>query len=144
VRCLFITVFFLFAATVTGAEEDMPWPEERPEKPREYIEVDGRVYPFFIFEQEIKPKPRPDVSLPKKAKREGRGGMVLFGVIVNKRGKIESANIAISNTEADVEDACRKTLYRYGFPVKEIDGEPVDYAVMVPIRADATPFFGPK
>ena len=142
-RQFFSLVLILFAVSAGAAEDENPWPENPP-KVREYIEVAGKTYPFFVFEQEIKPKPRPKISLPRKAKREGRGGMVLFGVIVDKRGKIKSADIAISNTEADVEEACRKTLYRYGFPVMKIDDEPVDYAVMVPMRADATPFFGPQ
>jgi hypothetical protein len=139
---LFISLI-LSAALATVAEDDNPWPENPP-KARDYIEVAGQSYPFFVFEQEIKPKPRPKISLPRKAKREGRGGMVLFGVIVDKHGDIKSADIAISNTEPDVEEACRKTLYRYGFPVMKIDDKPVEYAVMVPMRADATPFFGPK
>jgi len=143
-RLLFSTFMFLFATATCVADDAENQPQERPTPPREYIEVDGNVYPFFKFEQEVKPKPRPKISLPKKAKREARGGMVLFGVIVDKHGEIVSAHIAISNTEQDVEEACRKTLYRYGFPIKAIDGEPVEYAVMVPMRADPTPFFGPK
>ena len=142
-RRLFASLLIFSASAAFAADEEKDAPE-RPEAPREYIEVDGKTYPFFKFEQEVKPKPRPKISLPKKAMREARGGMVLFGVIIDQRGNIVSANIAISNTEKDVEEACRKTLYRYGFPVMEIDDKPVDYAVMVPMRADPTPFFGPQ
>jgi hypothetical protein len=139
-----ISSLLIFSASVAFAADEKDNAPEKPVDPREYIEVDGKSYPFFKFEQEVKPKPRPKISLPKKAMREARGGMVLFGVIIDKRGKIVSANIAISNTEKDVEAACRKTLYRYGFPIKEIDDKPVEYAVMVPMRADPTPFFGPQ
>lgn len=121
-------------------------PEVKAERDatRSEIEVEGKMYPVYLFEEEVDPKSRTKVAIPKKAKREGRGGVVLLGTLVDKKGRIISMTIAMTNAEADIQEAAMTAVASWAFPIiRNNEGEPIDYAVMVPVNVDSTPFFGP-
>ncbi|WP_221031470.1 energy transducer TonB [Actomonas aquatica] len=120
------------------AEEEIPLAE------RNHIEVEGVWYPVFQYPKEAKPTYDPTPRLPRKAQKEARGGLVLLGVLIDTDGTVIDTQVAMSNTEADIEDAAKKTLRRWVFPIKADNGHPIPYAVMVPVRFDATPHFGPQ
>ncbi len=134
----------LLAAPLAAKDKD----DGRPPVPlaeRNHIEVGGQWYPVFEYPQEVEPDHDPKPRLPRKAKKEGRGGLVLLGVLVNREGLVADVAIAMTNTEADIQEAAVSTISRWIFPIKhDDDGNPIDYAVMIPVRFDATPFFGPK
>ena len=117
---------------------------EVPIEDRNYIEVNGAWYPVFEYPKEAKPTFDPKPTLPAKAKKESRGGIVLLGVLVDQQGLVTDMQVAMSNTEADIEAAAKKAIGRWQFPIKRVDGQPIAYALMVPVRFDATPFFGPQ
>lgn len=112
---------------------------------RSYIEVEGVMYPVYLYEEEAKPKRRAKVVLPKEAKRQGRGGTVLLGTIINPQGEVINLTVAMSNAETDIQEAAMTAVAQWSFPIKhDAEDRPIAYAVMVPIRVDATPFFGPR
>ncbi len=130
-------------ATAKDTDDDPP-PPEIPIEDRNHIEVNGQWYPVFEYPKEAKPIRDPKPRLPRKAKKEARGGLVLLGVLVNEAGFVIDTQVAMSNTEPDLEAAAQKALKRWQFPIKAVDGQPIAYALMVPVRFDATPFFGPQ
>jgi len=144
----------LLTSAVRGSAQGIFDKEEKREVPpevkaerdasRSKIEVEGVMYPVYLFEEEVDPKNRAKVVIPKKAKREGRGGIVLLGTLVDQKGHIISMTIAMTNAEPDIQQAAMTAVAQWSFPIiRNNDGEPIDYAVMVPITVDSTPFFGP-
>ena len=112
---------------------------------RNTMEVEGVLYPVYLIDEEVKVKRRPKVAIPKQAKKEGRGGVVLIGTIITKTGAINGTAIAMTNAEEDIQQAALKAVRQWNFPIiHNDDNEPIDYVVMVPITVDATPFFGPR
>ena len=137
----------LLAAAPAFADDAKPAETHKVEIPiedRNYVEVNGAWYPVFEYPREAKPLYDPKPSLPAKAKKESRGGIVLLGVLVDQQGLVTDMQVAMSNTEADIEAAAKKAIGRWQFPIKRVDGQPIAYALMVPVRFDATPFFGPQ
>ena len=111
---------------------------------RSQIEVEGVMYPVYLYEEEAKPKKRAKVAIPKKAKRQGRGGIVLLGTLINERGEVASMTIAMTNAEPDIQEAAMDAVAQWLFPIKrDAEDQPFPYAVMVPVTVDSTPFFGP-
>ena len=144
----------LLAAPVPGLaqgvfdkkEKDEVPPEVKAERDatRSTIEVEGVLYPVYLFEEEVDPKHRAKVAIPRKAKREGRGGVVLLGTIVDAKGRIINMTIAMTNAEADIQEAAMAAVAQWSFPIiRDNEGQPIAYAVMVPITVDSTPHFGP-
>jgi TonB family protein len=141
-------------ATLAGAQGIFD-KEERKETPpevqaerdanRSQIEVEGVMYPVYLYDEEAKPKKRAKVAIPKKAKREGRGGIVLLGTLIDESGEVASMTIAMSNAEPDIQEAVMTAVAQWLFPIKRDQADqPFPYAVMVPVTVDSTPFFGPK
>lgn len=113
-------------------------------EPRNSVTANGKQYPVYDLKHEAKPRYAPKAKLTAAAKRESRGGTVLLGVLVNREGVVFDAAVAMTNADQDLQDAAKAAVHRWLFPIKVVDGEPIEYAVMVPITFDATPFFGPK
>lgn len=137
----------LLAVTSALADDTEPLPPPQVEIPiedRNFVEVNGTWYPVFEYPKEAKPLFDPKPVLPAKAKKESRGGLVLLGVLVDQQGFVTDMQVAMSNTEPDIEAAAKKAIGRWQFPVKRVNGQPIAYALMVPVRFDATPFFGPQ
>lgn len=112
---------------------------------RSQIEVEGVMYPVYLYEEEAKPKKRAKVAIPQEAKREGRGGIVLLGTLINEQGEVASMTIAMTNAEPDIQEAAMAAVAQWTFPIKRDDDDaPFPYAVMVPVTIDSTPFFGPR
>jgi outer membrane biosynthesis protein TonB len=57
---------------------------------------------------------------------------------------VQDAAVAVSNAEADIEKSAKDAVARWLFPVHYHNGKPIAYVVMVPVRFDATPHFGPQ
>ena len=111
---------------------------------RDTIEVGGVHYPVYLIDEEVKPKRRAKVAIPKKAKRQGRGGIVLIGTIIAKTGSVKEMSIAMTNAEQDIQDAATKAVGQWLFPtLRDEDDNGFEYIVMIPITVDATPHFGP-
>lgn len=139
---LLLPTSLLLAETPEEAKERI---KAQRDANRSFIEVSGVKYPLYLFEEEVDPKHRAKVRIPKKAKREARGGMVLLGTIVDRHGKIIQMTVAMTNAEQDIQDAAMRAVASWSFPIiKDATGTPIDYAVMVPVTADATPHYGPK
>lgn len=112
---------------------------------RDTMEVGGVKYPVYLLDEEVEPKRRAKVAIPKKAKRQGRGGIVLIGTIIAKTGDVKHLTIAMTNAEEDIQKAALKAVRQWTFPIQRDDeGVAFEYVVMVPIRVDATPHFGPQ
>jgi TonB family protein len=140
--CLLLPASLLVAET--KEEADARVKAERDAN-RSWIEVSDIKYPLYLFEEEVDPKHRAKVAIPKKAKRQGRGGMVLLGTIVDRHGKIINMTVAMTNAEEDIQEAAMRAVGSWTFPIiKDADQRPIDYAVMVPILVDPTPHYGPK
>ncbi|GAB5561659.1 MAG: hypothetical protein SynsKO_33060 [Synoicihabitans sp.] len=115
------------------------------DKYRQTMEVGGVHYPVYLIDEEAKPKRRAKVAIPKSAKRQGRGGIVLIGTIIAKTGAVKDMAIAMTNAEKDIQEAALKAVGQWTFPIKrDADEQPFEYVVMVPINVDPTPHFGPK
>ncbi len=143
-RCLIAFVLPVLALSAARAEESAPATAASEPKERNSIEVNGRFYPVYDFMTEVEPDHDPKPRLPRKAKKEGRGGTVLVGALVNRAGQVVETAVAMSNAEPDIEAAAKAAILRWTFPVQYVDDQPIDYAVMVPVRFDATPHFGPQ
>ncbi len=144
----------LFSAPFAVAEGGLLDKKEKKEVPpevkaerdanRSHVEVEGVMYPVYLFEEEVDPKNRAKVAIPKKAKREGRGGVVLLGTIIDERGRIINMTVAMTNAEPDIQEAAMTAVAQWTFPIqRDADSQPFAYAVMVPVTVDSTPFFGP-
>ncbi|MEJ6602614.1 MAG: energy transducer TonB [Verrucomicrobiia bacterium] len=111
---------------------------------RDTIEVGGVHYPVYLIDEEVKPKRRAKVAIPKKAKRQGRGGVVLIGTIIAKTGRVKEMSIAMTNAEQDIQNAVTKAVGQWLFPtLRDDEDNAFEYIVMIPITVDATPRFGP-
>ncbi len=143
-----LVLLLLLVATGSGlAAGDSPPAAAKtpiPLEERNHIEVAGKWYPVFEYPKEAEPTYDPRPRLPRKAKKEGRGGLVLLGVLIGREGRVLDTAVAMSNTEADIQEAAINTIRRWEFPIKHDQGKPIEYAVMIPVRFDATPFFGPQ
>lgn len=151
--CRFLCL--LLATTSLGVAQGIFDKKEKKETPpevqaerdatRSQIEVEGVMYPVYLYEEEAKPKKRAKVSIPKKAKREGRGGIVLLGTLINEDGEVTSMTIAMTNAEPEIQEAAMAAVAQWLFPIKrDAEDQPFPYAVMVPVTIDSTPFFGPR
>lgn len=147
VLALIATTSFAGAQGIFDKKEEKETPPEvqaERDANRSQIEVEGVMYPVYLYEEEAKPKKRAKVAIPRKAKREGRGGVVLLGTLINERGEVASMTIAMTNAEADIQEAAMAAVAQWLFPIKrDKEDQPFPYAVMVPVTVDSTPFFGP-
>ncbi len=137
----------VFGAGILDKKEKKEVPEDvKAERDlyRDTIEVGGVMYPVYLIDEEVKPKRRAKVAIPKKAKREGRGGIVLIGTIIAESGDVKEMSIAMTNTEKDIQAAALKAVGQWLFPtLRDEDDNAFEYIVMVPINVDPTPHFGP-
>ena len=146
--CIFlVSCSVIFGAGIFDKKEKKVVPEEVKEdrdRFRNTIEVGGVMYPVYLIDEEVKPKRRAKVAIPKKAKRQGRGGIVLIGALIGKTGNVKSMSIAMTNAEQDIQDAATKAVSQWLFPtLRDEDDNGFEYVVMVPITVDVTPHFGP-
>lgn len=144
---LFATASFSEAQGLFDKKEkkEIP-PEVQAERDanRSQVEVEGVMYPVYLYDEEAEPKKRAKVAIPKQAKREGRGGVVLLGTLIDTSGNVASMTIAMTNVEPDIQEAAMAAVAQWTFPIKrDADDEPFAYAVMVPVTIDSTPHFGP-
>ncbi|MCF3651464.1 energy transducer TonB [Synoicihabitans lomoniglobus] len=139
---LLLTLCLLAVAGRTVAADEPA--EEKNAEPRNTIEVAGVLYPVYEIRKEAKPLQQFKVYSPRRAKKEGRGGTVLIGALIDRQGGVMQMQIAMSNAEADIEEAALKSVRKWIFPVQHVDGRAIAYAVMVPIVVDNTPHFGPQ
>lgn len=142
-----VSVSVVFGAGIFDKKEKKVVPEDvKADRDlyRNTMEVEGVMYPVYLIDEEVKPKRRAKVVIPKKAKRQGRGGVVLIGTIIAGSGNVKSMSIAMTNAEQDIQDAATKAVGQWLFPtLRDGDDNAFEYVVMIPITVDATPHFGP-
>ena len=143
--CIFlVSCSVVFGAGIFDKKEKKVVPEDVKADRDLYRDTMEVMYPVYLIDEEVKPKRRAKVVIPKKAKRQGRGGVVLIGTIIGASGNVKSMSIAMTNAEQDIQDAATKAVGQWLFPtLRDEDDNAFEYVVMIPITVDATPHFGP-